>query len=33
VEGDKVKSDHTYWDLAEGLVQLGLMPAPATATA
>ena len=33
VEGDKVKSDHTYWDLAEGLVQLGLMPTPATATA
>jgi predicted ester cyclase len=33
LEGDKVKSDHSYWDLAEGLAQLGLMPTPATATA
>jgi steroid delta-isomerase-like uncharacterized protein len=33
LEGDKVKSDHSYWDLAEGLAQLGLVPTPARATA
>ncbi len=33
LEGERVKSDHSYWDLAEGLAQLGLMPTPATATA
>jgi steroid delta-isomerase-like uncharacterized protein len=33
VEGDKVKSEHNYWDQAEAFAQLGLMPTPATATA
>jgi hypothetical protein len=27
VEGDQVASDHVYWDQAEMLTQLGLMPA------
>jgi steroid delta-isomerase-like uncharacterized protein len=33
IENGKVKSLHQYWDTVPGMVQLGLMPAPARASA
>lgn len=33
IENGKVKSLHQYWDTVPGLVQLGLMPAPARTSA